>query len=158
MNREISRESVKTRKAVELLNEIERLGGENEFRMAQIHLHGLRRSIEDAIAVDPEAVGITSAEQMKEAVETQYEDLSVIHLKAIISILRRKAGYVSLAGKYWVHRAVFTFGAWAVLSAVMIPVCLALTFSAMAWGWLFGLAGVVVSFGLGYLIHRNVRG
>ncbi len=157
MNRKITQKPRQNRTQDELLEEIERLGGQYELNEARSQLYGLKQSVVDALAVDPKVIGITTENQMQAAVAKQFEELSTKHLEATIVILRRKAGYVLLAGKYWVHRAVFTFGVWTVIVALGLPICLALIFSTMAWGWTLGLAGAVGLVGLGCFIHKRIR-
>ena len=140
-----------------LLAEINRLGGEERSNGAEGALEAFRSVLCRLVRENPKAFGAgDDPESQQRAVNQLIGSLQTSFLAHTVSDLRHRAGYILVLG-YWVHRAVFTFVVFSVLAAIALPLCAVSLMSTQAWGWLPGVAGIIVSILIGTFILVRVR-
>jgi len=122
-------------------------------------LKAFETALADLVRENPKAYGANNApESQARVVANLLESISDSFLNRTEEDLRRRAGYVRVWGR-WVHRAVFTFVAFGLLAALVLPLCAVSLLSASAWGWLPGAGGIVAALLVGaWILSRVGRG
>jgi hypothetical protein len=140
-----------------LLAEINRFGGEERTRGTEGALEAFRSALCRLVRENPKAFGAEGDPESQQRVVNQLTgSLQTSFLAQTVSDLRHRAGYLLVLG-YWVHRAVFTFVVFGLLAAVALPLCAVSLMSTQAWGWLPGVAGIIVSISIATYILARVR-
>jgi hypothetical protein len=140
-----------------LLSEVRRLGGDERANMSAKILEMFELALLRLVAENPKVYGAAEdPASQRQVVAELIGFLKPSFLTRTIAELRRKAGYISVCG-LWIHRAVFTFVAFGLLAALILPICAVSLMSSTAWGWLPGVIGVVAALAIGSWILSRIR-
>lgn len=140
-----------------LLSQIERLGGEERVKGAEGALDMFRNALSQLVADNPKAYGASDdSKTQTQIVSELFESVKTPFLARTIAELRQKAGYILVFG-YWVHRAVFTFIGFGLVTALALPLCIVSLTSTRAWGWVPGVVGIGAALGAGAWILSRIR-
>jgi hypothetical protein len=140
-----------------LLWEIQQLGGEERMKGAEGALDAFESALADLVRENPKRYGAADDAASQERVVSQLlQSVRNSFLSQTVENLRREAGYIKVCGR-WVHRAVFTFIGFGILTASMLPFCAVSLMSTAAWGWLPGTIGLGATVLLGAWILSRVR-
>lgn len=139
-----------------LFEEIEKLGL-SEKDVVQ-SLDATAHSVAQTVANNPEAYEVTSADREGQQVvlEKEMERISQKFLAEKVAELRKQAGYISIWGQ-WIHRSLITLISYSALALAGIPFFFVQVFSSRAWGWLYGLLGLVVLSSIGGFIFWKTK-
>ncbi len=141
----------------ELLSEIRLLGGEAKAKATEEALAAFYNAVADLVANDPRKYGADGdAESQRKVVRELTASVRVGFLRRTVEELRREAGYIRVTG-LWLHRAIFTFVAFGLLIAGLVPVCAVSLLSDSQWGWIPGVAGIAIAVIAGVWILSRVR-
>jgi hypothetical protein len=140
-----------------LLSDIRRLGGHERMQGAEAALNAFQSALAELVHDNPRQYGAADdTESQQRIVSELLESVGSSFLSQTIENLRRQAGYVKVFG-YWIHRAVFTFIGFGLLTAAVLPLCAVSLMSTAAWGWLPGSLGLATVILLGIWILSRVK-
>ena len=140
-----------------LLSDIRRLGGHERMQGAEVALNAFESALAELVHDNPRHYGAADdAESQRRIVSELFESVGRSFLSQTVENLRRQTGYVKVFGN-WIHRAVFTFIGFGLLTAAVLPLCAVSLMSTSAWGWLPGSLGLVAVILLGIWILSRVK-
>jgi hypothetical protein len=140
-----------------LLEEIYRLGGEERRKGVAGALDTFENALSQLVAAKPKAYGADEDRvSQRRVMADMVKSVRTAFLTRTIAELRKQAGYVSVLG-CWIHRAVFTFVIFGLVAALVLPLCVVSLMSAMPWGWLPGVVGIIAVPGAGVWILSRIR-
>ena len=140
-----------------LLSEIALLGGEARRQGAEDALKTFQSSLAEMVRGNPTAHGAgPDLIAQKRVISEMVDSVSYSFLRQTVDTLRREAGFVQVWGR-WLHRAVFTFVGFGLLTAAVLPLCVVSLMSTSAWGWVPGALGIVAALVSGAWILSRIR-
>lgn len=140
-----------------VLAEIGRLGGEERLKGAEDALSAFEHSLAALVKESPKEYGADDdPESQNRMVCRLIDSVRSSYLLRTVETMRRKEGYVLVFGR-WVHRAAFTFIAFGLLAAAVLPLCAVSLMSTSAWGWVPGVAGIASAMLIGGWIFSRIR-
>jgi hypothetical protein len=140
-----------------LLAEIGRLGGEERLKGAENALEAFRVSLAELVKESPKEFGAgDDPESQNRMIFQLINSVRSSYLLRTVETLRHREGYVLVMGR-WVHRAAFTFIAFGLLAAAVLPLCAVSLMSTSAWGWVPGVLGLMTAVAIGVWIFTRIR-
>ncbi len=139
------------------LVEIGQLGGAERRVAVEAAMQIFEATLSKLVQENPAAYGLNGDAAGRKRLVREFTDMvTESFLWRTVESLRRKSGYVCVWG-FWIHRAAITFVVFGFLLAAVLPVCVVSLMSAMEWGWLPGVAGIILAIALGVWILSRVR-